>query len=423
MVFCRFNHVKSKNHSQEKQKLMKKNTGILLLIALLPLHTVCQIYNSGNGLSETGTGTGKAVKLGGTLIENTSIDLGSTFQFSLSKSTQEFFSVLNNGNVGIGTPSPSHRLDVNGSARFSSSITHNGITGTAPPDGITGYSSLNDISGAGCIVGLSGSNYATGVGFQNKAMFGGGVASGGSGTIQFRTGGYADGNERMRINANGNVGIGTLNPVSKLDVNTSSNVGDGIAVTGSDPRYKITSTDASSTPGYVMTNTSGEVGSIFVGGPTSNYPNLAGFYTTASNGFSILNATGTQMFRIMQNDNVGIGTTNITDAGYKLFVETGIRTRKVKVDQSTWADYVFDGSYKLRSLRELKQFIDRNHHLPEVPTTEQVTKDGLDLGDNQAILLKKIEELTLYVLELNETVIKQQNQIEDLKKRAAKRKN
>jgi len=88
-------------------------------------------------------------------------------------------------------------------------------------------------------------------------------------------------------------------------------------------------------------------------------------------------------------------------AGYKLQVEGNIRTRKIHVDQDTWADYVFENNYQLRSIKELEQYIQTQKHLPDVPSAADVKKEGLDLGDNQAILLKKIEELTLYVIEQN----------------------
>jgi hypothetical protein len=119
--------------------------------------------------------------------------------------------------------------------------------------------------------------------------------------------------------------------------------------------------------------------------------------------------------------NVGIGTTNITDANYKLFVETGIRTRKVKVDQSTWPDYVFYQQYKLPSLIEVESFIKSNNHLPDVPSAAEVEKDGLNLGDNQAVLLKKIEELTLYLIDINKKVDKLTQENAAMKKKLESR--
>jgi hypothetical protein len=118
------------------------------------------------------------------------------------------------------------------------------------------------------------------------------------------------------------------------------------------------------------------------------------------------------------NGSVGIGTTNI-NATYKLFVEGAIRTRKVKVDQLTWPDFVFDKTYRLLPLTELEKFIAANHHLPDVPSAATVAKDGLDLGDNQATLLKKIEELTLYLIEQNKRIDAQDKTIEELKSKCS----
>ena len=90
-----------------------------------------------------------------------------------------------------------------------------------------------------------------------------------------------------------------------------------------------------------------------------------------------------------------------------------IGARKIKVTQVTpWADYVFNDDYKLQSLPDLELFIKSNKHLPEVPSAEQVEKEGIDLGDNQALLLKKIEELTLYMIEMKKelNVLKKQNE-------------
>ncbi|MBW8524025.1 autotransporter outer membrane beta-barrel domain-containing protein [Chryseobacterium chendengshani] len=98
---------------------------------------------------------------------------------------------------------------------------------------------------------------------------------------------------------------------------------------------------------------------------------------------------------------------------YKLFVKDGIKTEKVKVDiaaNNGWADYVFQKDYKLMPLHELDQFINKNGHLPEVPTTEEAIKNGIELKEMNILLLKKVEELTLHVIE-------QQKRIETLEKK------
>jgi hypothetical protein len=109
--------------------------------------------------------------------------------------------------------------------------------------------------------------------------------------------------------------------------------------------------------------------------------------------------------------NVGIGTTNIAGTDYKLYVDQGIRTRKVKVDMDTWADYVFDKSYKLIKLSDLEKFIEQHKHLPDIPSAKEVEQNGLNLGENQALLLKKIEELTLYIIELNKRIEQLETQV------------
>jgi hypothetical protein len=123
--------------------------------------------------------------------------------------------------------------------------------------------------------------------------------------------------------------------------------------------------------------------------------------------------TPTTYMRISSNGSVGIGTTNVNDANYKLFVETGIRTRKVTVDVVAWPDYVFHPDYSLPSLPSVAAYIKDNNRLPGVPSADSIAKSGVDLGSNQAVLLKKIEELTLYV-------IQQQKEIEALKEEVRK---
>ena len=107
----------------------------------------------------------------------------------------------------------------------------------------------------------------------------------------------------------------------------------------------------------------------------------------------------------------------LTAGGYSLYAQYGILTERVKVALTAagnWSDYVFDKDYKLPQLNEVKEYIAKNHHLPGVPSAADVSCDGIDLGSMDATLLKKIEELTLYVLEL-----KKEN--EDIRMQIAKK--
>jgi hypothetical protein len=124
------------------------------------------------------------------------------------------------------------------------------------------------------------------------------------------------------------------------------------------------------------------------------------------------------------SDKVGIGTDN-TDGcedceDYRLFVKDGIKTEKVKVDiaqDNGWADYVFDDHHHLLPLEDLKGYISENKHLPEVPTTEEAVKNGIELKEMNILLLKKIEELTLYIIKQNDEIKAQSERIENIEKR------
>lgn len=138
--------------------------------------------------------------------------------------------------------------------------------------------------------------------------------------------------------------------------------------------------------------------------------------------------TGSTQFMLDVNgkghfsDKVLIGDPNAVNINtlsysYKLYVESGIITEKIKVasktDATNWSDYVFNKDYNLKPLREVEAFVKKNGHLPDVPSASEVAKDGIDLAEMDATLLRKVEELTLYVIDL-----KKEN--EQLKKAVAK---
>jgi len=98
--------------------------------------------------------------------------------------------------------------------------------------------------------------------------------------------------------------------------------------------------------------------------------------------------------------NVGIGTgTSALNANYKLSVNGKIRAKEVVVE-SPWPDFVFADDYQLKPLSEVEQYLKANKHLPEIPSAPEVGKNGVSVGEMQAKLLQKIEELTLYVIAL-----------------------
>lgn len=131
-------------------------------------------------------------------------------------------------------------------------------------------------------------------------------------------------------------------------------------------------------------------------------------------------------FVIGKNSRIGVGTDSFSCTsctGYRLFVKDGIKTEKVKVEiaaSNGWADYVFEKDYKLMPLNELEAFINTNKHLPEVPTTEEAIANGIELKEMNILLLKKVEELTLYTIEQNKQLKEQAERIEKLEQKINK---
>ncbi len=122
------------------------------------------------------------------------------------------------------------------------------------------------------------------------------------------------------------------------------------------------------------------------------------------------NFTPSKRFYINNSGNIGIGTTSPDN---KLDVKGTIRAEEVKVETG-WADYVFHEDYELKSLSEVSTYIEENYHLPGIPTAEEVAENGIKLGEMNVKLLEKIEELTLYQIELLEKLELMDERIKEL---------
>lgn len=242
----------------------------------------------------------------------------------------------NTGNVGVGTNAPATKLTIQ------TGINTNGWMHVGHANGIDSIMVGEAIGGVSAAMGT----------FTNHALrwFAG---SSGKASL-YPTGDFV-------------IGDNSIAPVGKLTVKTTNNA-DGISHIG----------DGGNILKTIMGGTSAGIG-------TFSHTNMRIF----SNGFSrifIAEATG----------NVGIGTDNPT---YKLSVVGNVRAYEIVVENN-WADYVFDKSYKLLPLPEVEKFILQKGHLPDMPSAKEVQENGLPVGEMQKKMMAKIEELTLYVIDL-----------------------
>jgi hypothetical protein len=122
-----------------------------------------------------------------------------------------------------------------------------------------------------------------------------------------------------------------------------------------------------------------------------------------------------QRMEINEYGQVGIGTTTHIDNFTKLTVAGRIHAQEVKVTAGAGADFVFDKDYNLPGITETEDFIKANQHLPGIPSAEEMQQNGINLGEMQIKLLQKIEELTLYVIELKKENEEMKEEIENLK--------
>jgi len=226
------------------------------------------------------------------------------------------------------------------------------------------------------------------------------------------------------------IGVGTSSPAANLHV-----VGNGVSTDGgNDFRYSGNAIIQANSDVRSATNGASLEFAIPAGGG-DNFWGQGRIITVAGNqnnadatGKMILGTrrsfdklgTGAQWYYgddivIDGSGNVGIGTTD--PKGYKLAVAGNMIATEVTVKlQAQWPDYVFDSAYTPQSLAQVAQFIKDNKHLPNVPSAEEVKKAGVNLGDNQAVLLKKIEELTLYAIKQDATIQSLEEKMQHLEK-------
>jgi len=312
----------------------------------------------------------------------------------------------NLGNVGIGTNSLSSRLTVAGTIETTSG-------GVKFPDGSVQTTAFT----AGPLMGTQANPYselyATDfIKVGTSSLWLGSTLT--PGTADLGEFIFTTGTQPLRINGDEGPNTGNIQ-------NTHINPDGGLVGIGTDdPRHTLHSTgnfliegdyksllfgETPDPTGTIATPNKGQYGIEYE--PTERGLNFwkpwgSKKVDQATNGF--------KNFILFLSDDgvVGINLTNPTDQlitrntdNYKLIVNGGIRSTRVKVQlEDEWADYVFEEDYDLMPLDEVDKYIQENGHLPNVPSAKQIKMDGLELGEMNVKLMEKIEELTLYMIEL-----------------------
>lgn len=321
--------------------------------------------------------------IGSNYTDGLSISPGGTGVWSTSGSN-----IFNNntGKVGIGTNAPIYKLDIKSSVVESNTNTNLlNLSGKNPAQIIS--DEFNNAHGY-----LKAWTYSFNPGYKSGLEIGAPPGK----SLFFST----NFGPTMVIDDNNNVGIG--GPATDFKLAINNNVVQGntnthvLSLKGRNPVLSFFNED-NTNYGYIK---------MWNYAPYAPFSN--GLVIGANPGYPIFFSTNNYgaTMTIADNGNVGIGTVNPT---YKLSVNGNVRSKEVVVE-SGWADYVFDERYNLRSLGEVEAFIKANKHLPNIPSAKEIEKNGLSLGETQKKMMEKIEELTLYVIELKK-------QLTDLQKK------
>ena len=252
--------------------------------------------------------------------------------------------------------------------------------------------------------------------------------------IQFYTGSAtenAEGLARMVVTQSGNVGIGTTTPAADLHISGNGDQylqidaqGDGFS--SSTRLVSVTSANRvesqlqfNSLFNFVSPLSGTGVLTIKDDGTTSIYASKADYYgltvnNTADDGYGLKIKSGCNSC----NDKNAISVENNNDVvNFKVSQKGIVHAREVIINNDTWGDYVFEHDYSLMGLRELENYFTINHHLPEIPSAEEIKESGIPIGEMQKLQMVKIEEIILYLVQLKKENESMRAEINNLKKK------
>ncbi len=339
------------------------------------------------------------------------------FYFKNNTNAGDRLTIMGNGNIGINNTNPSGRLHITSNSTLTipqlkmteigNDYTRVKFDNSAHPDAYWDLAAHSDT-----ITNNARLNFY----FKNNTNAG----------------------DRLTIMGNGNIGINHTNPTGKLHIRSNSTQNLLNIESNYIGNFQITGVDCSVNPsdGYgVGANFNGghrglrgladgkgsggtSIGVVGSGWGSNNAGTRIGIHGAAWGG----NVNWAGYFKdgnVYVTNELRIGSGAINGAtGYKVAVDGKVIAEELRINlSSAWPDYVFDQSYDLMSIEELSESIEHNHHLPGIPTAKSIQQDGLIVGDMQKKMMEKIEELTLYIIQLNDELTSVQNELQELKTR------
>ncbi|MCR9250198.1 MAG: hypothetical protein NXI20_07215 [bacterium] len=322
---------------------------------------------SGQTSAQNDTGTNPLLSFDARLISNQPITTRPLFEWK--SHSQRKMLMKANGNLGINVDDPSSRLHVYNNATMGD------------------WGSITTSNATVRIQDATASMYLDGNTIYSNALMN--IGTIGNSHLTFGTNNI----KRMTILNSGNVGIGVSTPSEKLEVNGTV-LSDNIRTDQNNTKYS-----------QIIRNGNGTA--LYVNQVHANKPIMRLSSGTAA-------ANEGVKFSVESTGATRIGTHQIP-SGYMLAVSGKSIMTEVKVAVTPWPDYVFTPSYDLKSLEQVETFINENGHLPNIPSAKEVEENnGIELGEMNAKLLEKIEELTLYTIDQQKTIDQLLERIEKL---------